>query len=99
MKVVCVGDAGVEKTCLIHYAVFRTFLEQCRPTIYAGFEKLTVGEPPNQTNLELWDTAGQEVYRSLAPQFFKQASAAVFVFDLTRPETMAALPFYRDALA
>jgi small GTP-binding protein len=47
---------------------------------------------------EIWDTAGQERYRSLTPRFFKQASAAIFVFDLTSEETIGPLTYDLDGL-
>ena len=38
---------------------------------------------------EIWDTAGQERYRSLAPMYYRGASAAVIVFDITRKDSFA----------
>lgn len=46
----------------------------------------------NQTyRLQLWDTAGQEKYKSLVPAYLRDAHCAVFVIDLTRPESLANL--------
>jgi small GTP-binding protein len=44
-----------------------------------------------RVTLQIWDTAGQERYRSLGPLYYRKSNAAVAVFDLTRPETLAAL--------
>lgn len=38
--------------------------------------------------MQLWDTAGQEKYKSLVPAYLRDASCAVFVVDITRPETL-----------
>jgi small GTP-binding protein len=97
-KVVFVGDAGVGKTCIISSAVRRTFPNDTRPTVGTGFEKLTIGDGPNRTIFEIWDTAGQERYRSLAPNFFKQASAAIFVFDLTNADSIEPLNYFLNGL-
>jgi Ras-related protein Rab-5C len=98
-KVVCVGDAGVGKTCLIHNAVRHTFIESSQPTVGSGFEKLTVpGDSDGPITFEIWDTVGQERYRALTPRFFKQATAAIFAFDLTNSQSLPALRFYSDAL-
>jgi len=40
---------------------------------------------------EMWDTAGQERYRALAPMYYRNADAAVLVYDITDPESFAAL--------
>jgi GTPase SAR1 family protein len=41
-KVVFVGDAGVGKTCIINMTIRRTLLDNSRPTVGTGFEKLTM---------------------------------------------------------
>lgn len=50
--------------------------------------------------LQLWDTAGQEKYKSLVPAYLRDANCAVFVFDFSRKESFADLPnwiqLYRD---
>jgi small GTP-binding protein len=52
----------------------------------------------NRVTFEIWDTAGQERYRSLTPRFFKHASAAVFVFDLTSRNSLTPLSYYVERL-
>ena len=57
------------------------------PTIGAAFltQTVSVGEgiDARVIRFELWDTAGQERYRSLAPMYYRGASAAVVVYDVT----------------
>lgn len=54
----------------------------------------------NTFRLQLWDTAGQEKYKSLVPAYLRDANCAVFVADVSRPETLANLSgwlqLYRD---
>lgn len=40
---------------------------------------------------KIWDTAGQEKYRSLAPMYYRGSSAAILVYDITKPGSFAAL--------
>ena len=40
---------------------------------------------------EIWDTAGQEKYRSLAKVFYKNASACILVYDITKKDTFQEL--------
>jgi small GTP-binding protein len=42
--------------------------------------------------LQLWDTAGQEKYKSLVPAYLRDADCAVFVVDITKAETLEYLP-------
>ena len=44
--------------------------------------------------LQIWDTAGQERYRALAKMFYKDANAAILVYDVTRKETFDELKNY-----
>jgi small GTP-binding protein len=46
---------------------------------------------PNGVLMNIWDTAGQEKYRSLAPMYYKNADAAMAVFDLTNEESLTRL--------
>lgn len=41
--------------------------------------------------LQLWDTAGQEKYKSLVPAYLRDANCTVFVVDITRTETLTNL--------
>lgn len=48
-------------------------------------KRLEVGDVSYQ--FQIWDTAGQEKYRSLAPMYYRGASAAIIVYDITREAT------------
>lgn len=48
---------------------------------------------------KIWDTAGQEKYRSLAPMYYRGSSAAILVYDITKPDSFAALQDWADELA
>jgi small GTP-binding protein len=98
VKVVFVGEAGVGKTCIINSAVRHTFNQDSRSTVGTGFEKLTIGEGSSRIVFEIWDTAGQELYRALTPRFFKQAGVAIFVFDLTSLNSLRSLTYYFEKL-
>lgn len=62
-----------------------------QPTIGIDFlcRNITIAE--RTYRLQLWDTAGQEKYKSLVPAYLRDANCAVFVVDITRPETLANL--------
>lgn len=63
------------------------FFERQEPTIGASFVKKHLEIGPNRVCFEIWDTAGQERYRSLAPMYYRGASAALVVYDITKPQS------------
>lgn len=55
----------------------------------AAFLTQTVALDDAIVKFEIWDTAGQERYRSLAPMYYRGASAAIVVYDITNPDSFA----------
>jgi small GTP-binding protein len=53
----------------------------------AAFLTQTVQLDESTVKFEIWDTAGQERYRSLAPMYYRGASAAIVVYDITNPDS------------
>lgn len=93
-KIVFVGSSGVGKTSIIQRAFDDTFTENTQPTVGSGFAKGTITANGRRITFEIWDTAGQEMYQSLTPMFFKDACAAVLVYDITQAESLTALDSY-----
>ena len=87
VKLVLLGDTSVGKSCLALRFVRGTFDEQ---------SKVTVG---GQTvKFEIWDTAGQERYASLAPLYYRGASAAAVVYDVSEPSSFAKARYWTREL-
>jgi Ras-related protein Rab-5C len=86
-KLVLLGDTGVGKSCLVVRFVRNEFFEFSEPTIGAAFLQQTVALDDVTVKFEIWDTAGQERFRALAPLYYRGASAAVVVYDLTAKES------------
>ncbi|OKL57371.1 hypothetical protein UA08_07698 [Talaromyces atroroseus] len=51
----------------------------------------TQDQTQKKMKLSLWDTAGQETYKSVTRSYFRGASGALLVFDITRPSTFASV--------
>jgi len=85
-KVVLIGESGVGKTSIISRYISNTFSSQQLPTTGANFvSKMVLLEDENKSlKFEIWDTAGQEKFRSLAKVFYKNAAVCVLVYDITR---------------
>jgi small GTP-binding protein len=82
-KVVFCGAASVGKTAIFQRIIDQADNQAKSSTIGASFA-LTVGSAAgHEFSLNLWDTAGQEQYRSLVNIYFRCAEVALIVFDLT----------------
>lgn len=83
-KIIVVGDAGVGKSCLTMRATKNLFDEQYNATV--GFEFFTFNIRINDMviKLQVWDTCGQEIYRSLIANFYRNSSLAVIVFSIDK---------------
>ncbi len=96
-KVVLLGESGVGKTCIIARFINNTFEENLISTTgasYAG-KTMTFEEYGGKSiKFEIWDTAGQEKYRSLTKIFYKDAGAAILVYDITRKESYEEIKKY-----
>jgi small GTP-binding protein len=87
-KVVLVGDTDVGKTTIIYCATHtRQSASEPLPTVKSSAYPLSVRTVLGEIQLMLWDTAGQEVYRSLVPMFTRGAEIALIVFDMSERVT------------
>lgn len=90
VKLVLLGDSGVGKSCLVLRYVRGQFDPTSKVTVGAAFMSHSVNLPDGTTiKFEIWDTAGQERYASLAPLYYRGASAAAIVYDVTNEDTFA----------
>ncbi|KOC66616.1 Ras-related protein RabJ [Habropoda laboriosa] len=90
-KVVALGSQGVGKTSMIIRYTGKTFNEHVSPTIGASFSTCKFNMENARIVLQVWDTAGQEKFKSMAPMYYRNANAAMLVFDLTQYNTFAAM--------
>jgi len=82
-KIVLLGDTGVGKTSIALRFTQDTFQVRTNPTIGASFLMKNMVVEDKKIKLQIWDTAGQERFRSLAPMYYRGASAALLVYDIT----------------
>ena len=95
-KVVLIGESGVGKTSIISRYMTNSFNPTIGSTPGANFTSKTVFlEDENQSiKFEIWDTAGQEKYRSLAKVFYKNAAVCILVYEITRKQSFDELQKY-----
>ena len=90
-KLIIVGDSGVGKSCLTIKAIKNYFEELYAPTV--GFEFLSFSIKINEqtVKLQIWDTCGQEAYRSLINSFYRNSSLAILVYSIDNMKTFSNL--------
>jgi len=82
-KVVLLGEGRVGKTSLVLRFCRDTFTEGQPPTIQASCLERALRLGDRTVNLVIWDTAGQERFHALGPIYYRDADAALLVFDIT----------------
>jgi len=98
-KVVILGDGGVGKTSLLMRFVEKSFAEDYKSTIgtnimrvdYKLMDKITVA-------FSLWDLAGQQYFSKVRQMYLSGCQAALFVYDVTRPDTLFNLKNWQNEL-
>ena len=86
-KMIVIGDSGVGKSCLTNKATKNLFEETYNATV--GFEFFTFNLKLNNKiiKLQVWDTCGQELYRSLITNFYRNSSLAIMVYAINNKES------------
>ena len=95
-KVVLIGESGVGKTCIISRYITGSFDSNTTSTNGASYCSKNVKYENLGKNLllDIWDTAGQEKYKSLTKFFYKDAAVAILVYDITRRESFDSIRDY-----
>jgi len=96
IKVVLIGESGVGKTSIISQFTKGIFNQDLMSTNGATFstKKKEFKDLNKNLSFEIWDTAGQEKYRSLAKMFFKDAAVALIVYDITSKKSFEEIKNY-----
>ncbi len=81
-KVIVIGDAGVGKTCITKKGIKNTFADSYNPTIGFEFLSFIIKLSDKKIRLQIWDTCGQEAYRSLVTNFYRNSSLAIMVYSI-----------------
>jgi len=88
VKLVLLGEAAVGKSSVVLRFVSDEFQANKEPTIGAAFLTQKCRLEDRVLRYEIWDTAGQERFHSLAPMYYRNAQAAVVVYDITKAASL-----------
>jgi small GTP-binding protein len=96
IKIALVGESGVGKTSIILRYTSDTFRSNFIPTVSASFSTKLINYKKynKQIKFEIWDTLGQEKFRSMNRIFYKDVQAVVLTYDITRKESFIQIKEY-----
>ncbi|MHA1975056.1 MAG: Rab family GTPase [Candidatus Hodarchaeales archaeon] len=90
-KIILAGDGSVGKTTLINRFVTGRFNSDYKATIGVDIFSKRFKVNEKSINLQIWDIAGQSLFRNFRKKFYSQARGALLVFDLTLPSSLESL--------
>ena len=96
LKTVLVGETSVGKTSIIKQFTKNIFDPEVSSSIGSQYSSKIINIKKFGKNIkfDLWDTAGQEIYRSLAKIFYQDAKIIIFVYDITNKKSLESLKNY-----
>jgi len=86
-KYIIIGDAGVGKSNILLRYVYSTFKSDYQLTIGVEFGEKTVEIKGKIYKIQIWDTAGNEQFRSITRTYYKNSVCAIVVYDISRRDT------------
>ena len=98
IKLILVGDTGTGKTNLISVATGSEFNSGILTTTSCSYIQKIIKRNKKEYKVNLWDTIGQEKYRSLTKIFIKDSNIVIFVYDITKRESFNSLPYWKKII-
>ncbi|EDO07253.1 Ras-related protein Rab-2A family protein [Babesia bovis T2Bo] len=95
-KYIIIGDTGVGKSCLLLRFTDKRFKPDHDLTIGVEFGTRLINVKGDTIKLQIWDTAGQESFRSITRSYYRGAAGALLVFDISRRSTFEHLTRWLD---
>ena len=86
-KLIFLGDQSVGKSCILNRFLNDTFIEDYQATIGLDFQSKNIQIENQDIHLLLYDTAGQEKFRSLIPMYTRDANIILLVYDISNRES------------
>ena len=90
-KIIFTGDVAVGKTSIVNSLLNSKFSEEYEASIGVDFFSKTLNYKGKQIKLQIWDSAGQEKFRSLIPNYIRGAALVFLVYDVTNKNSFDSL--------
>eukprot|EP01121_Diplochlamys_sp_Union-15-3_P017258 TRINITY_DN603_c0_g1_i1.p1 TRINITY_DN603_c0_g1~~TRINITY_DN603_c0_g1_i1.p1 ORF type:complete len:191 (-),score=19.59 TRINITY_DN603_c0_g1_i1:19-591(-) len=86
-KLLIIGDSNVGKSSLLLRFTENNFTESIKNTVGVDFKIRTVSIQGRIIKLQIWDTAGQEKFRTITANYYRGSHGVIIVFDLSNIES------------
>lgn len=86
-KFIIIGDGGTGKSCMMHRFADDDYIEDTSSTIGIDFRFKTMEIYGKNVRIQIWDTAGQEVYRSITNTYLRGSHGIILCYDITNIKT------------
>ena len=83
-KLIIIGDTGVGKSCLMKRVMEDDFKQEHQVTIGVEFGSYGLRLENKLIKMQIWDTAGQESFRSITRSYYRGSICALLCYDITR---------------
>ena len=97
-KVIVIGDSGVGKSCLTNKATNNVFEDSYNATVGFEFFTFNIKMFNKIIKLQIWDTCGQELYRSLITNFYRNSSLAIIVYAINSKTSFESIEMWLKEL-
>ena len=94
IKIILIGDMSTGKTSLINAYFGMNFNSQVTTTLTPSVSQKEIKIEGSSYVIDMWDTAGQEKYRSMAKIFIKDSQIVIYVYDVTEEKTFDSLDYW-----
>ncbi|KAJ3452716.1 ras-related protein rab-5c [Anaeramoeba flamelloides] len=98
IKIILLGQSGCGKTSIVLRWIDNSFTENTATTIGASFylKNVLIGE--KMIPIRLWDTSGQERFKSLAPLYYREAAGVILVLDTQDLLSLERLQYWMEEI-
>ena len=95
-KYIIIGDSGVGKSCILLQFTQNEFDQNKENTVGVEFGNKIISVDGMPVKLQVWDTAGQEQFKSITRSYYRAVAGALLVYDVTNLESFANVKKWLD---
>ena len=99
VKFIIIGDTNVGKTSFLNRFCYGTYKKKVPCTVGLEYGQKVTKVVDKRVLIQLWDTAGQEKFRSLTPSFYRSAMAIILMFSVDNRDSFNSIAIWIKQIA